>query len=326
MIRFIKNIWNPEVFHQNNQKVYFEGWYFKNVSAKHNNSLAIIPGIFRNETETYAFIQILDGNSKKSHFIKFKYDDFEYSSDKFDIKIGKNFFNLDFIKLDIERDNYRIFGQLNFKNHHPWEIERFSPGAMGWYGFVPFMECNHAVLSFNNQVTGKILVNNNVYIFTKDKGYIEKDWGKSFPSSYIWMQSNSFTDPDLSLFLSIAKIPWLGNSFTGFIVGFYTKDKFYKFATYTGAKILKLKVENDFFDIIIQDKDYIIEIKANKKIGGELNAPYSGSMAKRINESMNSSISIILSNRTKNSKRIIIEDDTNLAGIEFVGKIEELLK
>jgi len=196
---------------------------------------------------------------------------------------------------------------------------------MGWYGFIPFMECNHAVLSFNNIVTGKILVDEDIYIFTKDKGYIEKDWGASFPSSYIWMQSNNFNNPDISLFLSIAKIPWLGNSFTGFIVGLYTKDKFYKFATYSGAKLIKLVNDKDKFEIAFSNKQHILEIFATKKFGGELNAPYSGTMANRINESMNSSIEIKFYKIIKGNKKLKFDDSTNKAGIEFVGKIEELL-
>lgn len=322
MLKFIKNIWRPEIFHQNNQKVYFEGWYFKNVSSKHNNTLAIIPGIFRNGNDSHSFIQILDGNSKKYKYLRFPYNDFKFSNDKFDVKIENNQFNLDYIKLDIEQEKERIFGQLNFKNHTGWPISKLSPGAMGWYGFVPFMECNHAVLSFNNQVTGKILVNDDIYIFSKDKGYVEKDWGKSFPSSYIWMQSNNFNNPELSLFLSIAKIPWLGNSFTGFIVGLFTKDKFYKFATYSSAKITQLEFKDNNFNILIQDKNHKLEINAEKSQSGELNAPYFGSMAQRINESINSNIKIKLS---KNIGNLILEDNTNLAGIEFVGKIEELL-
>ncbi|MCK7537696.1 MAG: tocopherol cyclase family protein [Marinilabiliales bacterium] len=28
--------------------------------------------------------------------------------------------------------------------------------------------------------------------FSGGRGYIEKDWGHSFPSAYVWMQSNHF--------------------------------------------------------------------------------------------------------------------------------------
>ncbi|QII81181.1 hypothetical protein G7057_00970 [Jeotgalibaca arthritidis] len=40
------------------------------------------------------------------------------------------------------------------------------------------------------------------------KGYIEKDWGRSFPKNYIWIQSNHFNDNQRSLFFSYAHIPY----------------------------------------------------------------------------------------------------------------------
>ena len=42
------------------------------------------------------------------------------------------------------------------------------------------------------------------------RGYVEKDRGRSFPSLWIWMQSNSFRkQPGTSLFFSVARIPIL---------------------------------------------------------------------------------------------------------------------
>ena len=63
---------------------------------------------------------------------------------------------------------------------------------MGWYSFVPFMECNHGIVSVNHDLYGEISVNGNVIDFNNGKGYIEKDWGVSFPEAWIWIQSNNF--------------------------------------------------------------------------------------------------------------------------------------
>ena len=69
---------------------------------------------------------------------------------------------------------------------------------------------------------------------------MEKDWGSSMPSSWIWMQTNHFDEEEVSLFGSVAKIPWLRSYFTGYIFGFYYKGHLYRFTTYTGTKIEKL--------------------------------------------------------------------------------------
>ena len=42
--------------------------------------------------------------------------------------------------------------------------------------------------------------------FTNGIGYIEKDWGKSFPNSWIWMQTNHFKYHNASLMASLSSI------------------------------------------------------------------------------------------------------------------------
>lgn len=53
-------------------------------------------------------------------------------------------------------------------------------------------------------VEGTVKVNDQEIDFTGGRGYIEKDWGSSFPKRYIWIQSNHFEEPTASLFFSIA--------------------------------------------------------------------------------------------------------------------------
>jgi len=324
----LKRIWNPEFYHGDGMKNnFFEGWYFKSVSDKHDNILAIIPGIFidKNKIKSHAFIQFLDGKTGKSHFLNFKISEFSYNSNNFDIGIGDSKFSLNGIEINIKRKGFEAYGSLTFKKIVPWPISFLSPGAMGWYSFVPFMQCNHGVLSFNHSVTGKVLINNELFIFTKDKGYIEKDWGKSFPSSYVWMQSNSFANPTVSLCLSVAKIPWLLSSFTGYLGALFVEDKLYRFTTYTGAKIREFTIDESVIKLMLEDKNYILEVVSKRSHGGELLAPDSKEMGRRIVESLNSEIKIKLTKKIRNNLRVILEDIGRNAGLEIVGNVKELI-
>lgn len=78
---------------------------------------------------------------------------------------------------------------------------------MGWYSYVPLMECKHGIVSVNHYLKGKIRINGNSIDLSEGKGYIEKDWGTSFPEVWIWIQSNNFTNPETSFTFSLAKIP-----------------------------------------------------------------------------------------------------------------------
>lgn len=95
-----------------------------------------------------------------------------------------------------------------------------SPGIMGWYAWMPVMECYHGVVSFSQDLSGSLSLDGGRLTFDGGRGYLEKDWGRAFPTGYIWMQSNHFTRPGACLVASVAVIPWRRTQFRGFIVGF----------------------------------------------------------------------------------------------------------
>ncbi len=100
------------------------------------------------------------------------------------------------------------------------------------------MECYHGVISMDHGLEGFLEINGHITCLDGGKGYIEKDWGSSFPEGWIWLQSNNFDHNDpCSLMLSIAKIPWRGRSFTDSICGILHGDDFHTMATYNGAVI-----------------------------------------------------------------------------------------
>ena len=84
---------------------------------------------------------------------------------------------------------------------------------MGPFSYIPFMECNHAILNMKSTANGSITINNHQMQFTHGTSYIEKDWGSTFPKYYIWCQGNNFKNPNASFMVSIADIPFKAFSF-----------------------------------------------------------------------------------------------------------------
>ena len=69
MQRFIYETLHPEIYHGFHKKPpYFEGWYYKLISADEQHRYAIIPGIFHTQDrqQNHAFIQVLDGMTGKA--------------------------------------------------------------------------------------------------------------------------------------------------------------------------------------------------------------------------------------------------------------------
>lgn len=305
---------NPHVFQGenklNNSKCYFEGWYFKNISK--DLSISFIPGIHVQNGKKSSFIQVITNSS--SYYISYPFNEFNFSHNPFSISIENNFFSLDKIKIDIQDINVNICGELYYKNHVDIEKNTFNPNIMGPFSFIPFMECNHAILSMKHKISGFLTINDKKYDFSSGIGYIEKDWGSSFPSSYIWTQANNFEKQDICFFFSIATIPLSLFSFRGFICSLIIDDKEYRFATYNGSKIIKYNVSQNSFNIKLKNKDYTLHIYSNNKNSFSLKAPRCGSMEKEIFESIDSNIYVCLSKNVN----IIFEGKSTNAGLEIV--------
>lgn len=323
------DIWKPEIFHGlRKKKDFFEGWYFKIVDYSEKNAYAIIPGvsITGDPLTSHAFIMFLDARAQRMGYFRYPLDDLKAGDKKFELTIGGSFFSTIEMNLNLEQGEDRIIARINFKDIYSWPVKLLSPGVMGLYAFVPWMECYHGILSMDHAIEGFIEVNGIKKDLKGGRGYIEKDWGVSMPSSWIWIQTNHFDRKGISLSGSIAKIPWLGNYFTGYIFGFLYDKKLYKFTTYSGAKITWLDVTDDNIRLRLENKTYRLDIDADRSEGVELPAPRMGEMTAKVNESLHSSINVTLLKKIGSGTKPIYSGTGRNAGLELVGDIEELIK
>ena len=317
----IQALFNPERYHGwGRTKGYFEGWYYKIISADEEHAFAFIPGIAMDtQGKKQAFVQILNGKEQTAEYHQYPCESFESRADRYFTRIGENEFELASISLDLPE----VSGQLNFKKQVPWPNQWYSPGIMGPFAFVPFMECYHGILSMDHGIDGQLMIGDKIIDFTGGRGYIEKDWGHSFPSAYIWMQSNHFQDKGVSIKASVAKIPWLGSSFVGFIAGLYLNEKLYEFTTYNRTRLIRSQVDQEKVSLILANSRYRLEIEVERSDSTELASPIQGFMDGRISESMTSIVNVKLIDLS--SKEVLFEDAGRNAGLEVAGSIPEIL-
>jgi tocopherol cyclase len=318
------NVFKPEVFQGKlSLNHYFEGWYFKHVSKELEHVYSFIPGISLNVENPHAFIQIINGITGNSQYIEYPLSQFKYDKGKFRVQIGDSVFTADDILLNINSPLIKVSGRLGYSGSVKYPSSVFSPGIMGWYSFVPYMECKHAVVSVLHRIDGSLLIDDVQLDFSGGKGYIEKDWGKSFPESWIWFQSNNFTNSDACIMVSIAKIPWLGSFFTGFLGFLYYNGVFYPFTTYHKSEISALNFENEILTLGFKSKKYQLNIKAILKNTGILLAPKLGEMSRRIKESVDSELYVELLDLKGN---LIYQDTASRTGLEVIEGIFEIVK
>ncbi|MDP3645397.1 MAG: tocopherol cyclase family protein [Bacteroidota bacterium] len=248
----IRSIFHPEQFQGwARKRNYFEGWYFKVVNEAETKAFALIPGIAMNGSgEKHAFIQILDGKKRTARYDKFESDTFRPNPDKFKISIGNNHFS----EHDLHLNLPGLRANLQFSGNITWPNRWYSPGIMGPYTFLPFMECYHGIVSMDHVINGQVELDGEILDFANGRGYIEKDWGQSFPSAYVWLQTNHFSQTGISVKVSVAKIPYLGYSFVGFIAGIWLNNQLIQFTTYNQSSLRKSVIDTEKVELVMQNK------------------------------------------------------------------------
>lgn len=313
----ISKIWKPDTFQGHSKRSnYFEGWYFKLIDQSRKTVIAIIPGIAigKNKQDSHSFIQFIDAISGQTEYYQFPFEDFSSNRNAFDVNIGTNHFSDSNISINLNNGQTTICGQLQFSNITKYPKSILHPGIMGPFSFIPGMECYHGIVNISHTISGTLTINGIEVDMTGGEGYIEKDWGKSFPDSWIWLQANHFEINTTSFMFSVAHIPLLGSTFTGLISFLKTKDGFYNFSTYNGSKIKHLTIVDNTLRVAIVHKNHILNFIAKYSQGGILKAPKNGLMKRNIEESITAEIELSLTDRKGNT---IIDGTSNWVGMEL---------
>lgn len=305
-----------------NRKNYFEGWYYKQVTADGKTSLSFIPGISLNEDDPHAFIQyIMVSHESKSiptrtGYIRYPLESFGYQDKPFAVRIGNSVFSERMIDIDLEDEHIHFKGIIHLGKLHPIQTSTLQPNIMGIFAYIPKMECYHGVISMSHRLNGILEVSGQKSLnFNDGKGYIEKDWGSSFPKHYIWLHSNHFTQARTSLFFSVAHIPFYFTEFEGFICNFVYGDQEYRFASYNFSKCRVIKVTSKSVKLVVENKKAKLTIAAEVIDNGGLIAPVNGRMTKMIKEGISGTLQIELEDKLSGK---IYHDIGNKAGVEIV--------
>ena len=126
-------------------------------------------------------------------------------------------------------------------------------------------------------VNGELKLGKKTIRFVDGDGYMEGDSGTSFPQKYIWTQHFL---KEGSFMTAAASIPLGGICFNGTVGFLYWKNREYRFATYLGARIRKMKEG----ELLIRQGRSTLRIRLKQKHGHVLNAPDNGRMIRKIQE------------------------------------------
>ncbi|MEG1661480.1 MAG: tocopherol cyclase family protein, partial [Clostridiales bacterium] len=250
------------------RKTYFEGWYLKHSCEK--GMIAFIPSFHLDDQgKASSSLQVITSQGVGGQI--FPSGQFQGDSQCFRVQIGVNQFSTQGINVDVQTEKIAVCGQLRYES---FTVPRSD--LMGPFRFVPWMQCHHGVLSLTHGLQGTLLVNGCRWDFADGRGYIEKDWGCSFPRAYFWTQVHWFDRQPGSLMLSIADIPFLGGYFTGCLGAIWYGGREYRLATYKGAKIRCYSPHQ----VEVEQGCYRLQVELLSQYGFDLQAPKMGAMSR----------------------------------------------
>jgi hypothetical protein len=319
MVRRLRKLYAPPVFQGDlNRRGYFEGWYFKHVSRDRSAVLSVIPGISLAD-DAHAFVQVLDGATGQSHSFRYGLDEFSSDPKHFEIRIGPNRFSGAGIDLRLKDRQHDAEGKLEYRNLTRYPRRLLAPGIMGWYSFVPSMECFHGIVSAHHDVVGAMSFDGRSMDFDGGEGYAEKDWGISFPECWVWMQANSFPDRQTSVMFSVAKIPWRGRFFMGFLCFMFHGGRFYRFMTYNRCRLVSLRESPDGVSAVLRNRTHELHLSASKGgTRGHLWAPKIGAMKRGIREVLDARVFVDLTEKTGEH---VFSGESPCGGLEIEGDV-----
>lgn len=321
---WLNKITHPLIFQGNNKtENYFEGWYYKQVSKDEKTVISFIPGISLFNNDVHSFIQYIfvsfDKSNKKvikTGYVKYKLTDFEFNNDPFSLQVANNIFTESMISIKIKDENINIEGMIKLGSLTPIKKSILTPNIMGFFAYIPKMECYHGIISMNHELSGELRINDEQIVFDNGKGYIEKDFGTSFPEKYIWIQCNNFKNVNTSIFCSIAHIPFMKKSFLGYISNLLVDGEEYRFATYNNSNFKIESITSEMIILVFKNSKSKLKIQATLRETGKLIAPRKGKMQGIVKEELSAQIKISLYNR---KNEIVYEDTGYMAGVEIVG-------
>ncbi|MDW7739106.1 MAG: tocopherol cyclase family protein [Bacillota bacterium] len=317
----LKSLRNPDLYHDRTEKTFFEGWYFKLVDAGMENAFAFIPGIYYSPNRDYShsFIQIVDGMKKTYDYLRFPVESFGTDKRIFSLNIDKNKFGIEGLNFKLDRPEVSLIGKIKFSNHNKWPDNFLNPGSMGFYNYIPKMQCYSQVCSMDFDLSGSLDFKGQNIDFGGGKGYIEKNWGSAFPYSWIWIQCNHFQTARASFSCSIGHIPFLFSNFRGFLAGLYVNNDFYEFTSINHSKI---EVVSKGSDVIMNfnNSRHRLHVKCKTEYDNFilLNGPRGDKMIPLVQENLQGNLHLELIDLQ--TGQTIINDSGRCAGVEYGGK------
>ena len=163
---------------------FFEGWYTKLVSADGSQSLAFVAGAHVRDdhdggcaAESFLLIVTDNGVATPQRYYTSLPPTLDVTNgvvslNETSVRVSRNSV---FFDVRQSQDMPRVTGHVAAaKAGHFWPVTPLNPGAMGWFGWIPGMQCYHGIFSMSTYIDGSITIDGTEFNFDGGRLYQEK--------------------------------------------------------------------------------------------------------------------------------------------------------
>jgi tocopherol cyclase len=197
-------------------------------------------------------------------------------------------------------------------------LQWFQQSTGGLLSFLPIFEPGWQVLMAHGLATGWIEWQGNRYEFTDAPTYSEKNWGRSFPKKWFWLNCNCFQEePDLALTAGGGRrqvLTWMEE--VG-MIGIHYQGEFYEFVPWNAQVHWQIDPWGKWQ---MQADNYLfqVELTGNTDLMGTMvQVPTENGLVYRCRDTTRGLLSLTLRDR---SGKTIISATSSLAGLETGGQ------
>ncbi len=333
----LRNPWQnsrfPDRYHGRGvMRRFFEGWYFKMTTRDGSRSVALIPGVFwgADASEHHSFLQVLDGKHVTYDYIVDRASAFSFQTKPFLIRVGENQFSFAMVEPRVSRKSSPkspqgqrpatdLTGLVEFSNVVRWRDRWYSPGSMGFYNYIPHMQCYSQVCVVDATLRGGLNLNGETIDFTGGRGYVEKNWGRAFPYSWVWVQCSTFDDPSVTVNCSIGHVPMGPGSFRGHLTGVTFDNRFFAFTTMNRSALTIRNLGRDL-ELEFANAGHRLVLRTRSEPDSFIlcRGPRDGEMVPMVWESLQGQVELELYDQTDNS--LLVKSHGRAAGLEYGGE------
>ncbi|MGF1481246.1 MAG: tocopherol cyclase family protein [Cyanophyceae cyanobacterium] len=187
----------------------------------------------------------------------------------------------------------------------------------GWLSYLPIFEPGWQILMAHGLATGWIDWNGKRHKFTDAPAYKEKNWGRSFPQKWFWLNCNSFTDTsDLALTAGGGRREVLGFMESVALICLHHNNKFYEFVPWNSQVSWQIQPWGRW-QMQAENHNYRVKLTGTTEHSGTpLRAPTEQGLIFACRDTMQGQLTLELGDHRGNT---LLKAKSDLCGLEVGG-------